>query len=627
MTDYRWLWGAGALCVLLYLPALFGPFTFDSVVALVRNATLGADPGSLQAWLVAIDSSTAGPTGRPISMLSFAFTHAVFGHSAFIEKGVNLIIHVAIAYLLYRWLQLLLHRAPALCLPRDMAAHCAAAAALLWLLNPLQVSTVMYSIQRMEQLSSLFVVLGLYHYTRQRLLWLERNATAEELSRTGFLVMLCAVAAVLSKEDGILLVALLAMVEWVLFQGRYGMRRRASVQWISAAICLLPALAVVGLAVWEPGWLQRWGSWRDISSGERLLTQARVLWHYISLFYWPDVSRMTLFHDDVIQSTGWWQPWTSSLAVAAWLGVLALCAFQFKRTPLLTFGIGMYLISHGVESTIIPLDLAYEHRNYLGNIGLALMLVTVLYPRVPFEFRRGALVVLLLPFCLGLAWRSMLWSDELRLYESQLRHHPSSERTIYYYANMRMRLADEVETEAETREHVIAARRYFEHLLDIDPLHAPALVSLLYIDSRWLPALPREATLDALDRFALERRIEPSDRNAIDLLQRCIAAGFCDMPESRLFALITSLMKRFPNDPTYPAFLAHYYGTEHKDFEQAIAYSEAAIAAAPANHKGYYQLASWHLARGEKAQAARALGALPGLDENLRALRNVDEVL
>ncbi len=629
MIESRWLWVAFGLCLLLYLPGLFGPLTFDSTVALVRNTALDIEASSFQAWLLAVDSSSAGPTGRPVSMLTFALTHGLIGQSAFLEKSINLLIHLAVARVLYAWLVLLLQHAPALRWQREQAQQCALAACLLWLLNPMQLSTVLYVVQRMEQLSALFTVLGLYLYTLQRVRWLEQPAATVDISRVAFWMALIGLAAVFSKEDGILLLPLLALLEAVLFQGIYAGRRYSLLLWLAAATCLLPLLGALAVAWVEPAWLQQRGSWRGIDTGERLLTQARVLWHYVGWFYWPDVSRMSLFHDDILVSRGWLSPWTTTLAVAAWAGWVAASFALLRRLPLVGFCVGFFLITHGIESSVIPLDLVYEHRSYLGNAALALLPVSLLITRLPLEKRRAVLVLVLalLPFCLALGWRSVLWGSELRLYESQLRHHPRSERSVYYYANLKMRLADEVEEPAASREHLLAARRYFDYLLELDPQHLPALVSLLYIDSRWFPGLSREATEAALQHAAEQRVMEPSDGNALELWLNCLAAGWCEIPEQTLVSFANTLASRYPGDASYPAFLARYFGEVRRDYDQAIVFSRQAIATSSANPAGYYQLASWHLAQGQNARAARVLAELLARDESLAAVHNVQQAV
>ncbi len=625
MTKRVWLLAAGVLCVVLYLPGLFGPFTFDSVTSLVRNQALDFDPTSAQAWLVAVQSSTAGPLGRPLSMLSFAVSHALFGQSALVEKSINLAIHLLTAYALYRWLELLLCRAPALRCGEQRAGNYAFFAALIWLLSPIQVSTVLYAVQRMEQLSALFVVFGLWFYTLRRCQWLERRASAEELSHTLLGLLLLALAALYSKEDGVLLFGLLALVEVLLFQGRYAGCVKRWVVYAGATALLLPALGVLLLAITEPNWLLERYGWRLETPSQRMLTQARVLWHYVGWFFWPDVRHMSLFHDDIPLSQGWLQPWTTILAVLAWAAVILGSLAALKRSVLPAFCVGFFLVSHGLESTILPLDLVYEHRSYLGNIGLALLLVAAAGRYLPQPAWRPAAALVGLLLSTTLFWRSTLWGDELRLYEAQLRHHPTSERTVYYYANIRMRLADQVHDESVSREHVLAARRYFQYLLSLDPLHFPALVSLLYIDGRWFTGMPDEGWFEQLLQAAEQRRMEPSDANAMDLLVRCILAEYCQVPESRLLELMSTLASRYPDAARYPLFLARYYGETGRNLDRAIDLSQQAVELNPV--VAYYQLAGWYVARGERGQAAMALGETLRIDNSMQSLQRAAEGL
>ncbi len=627
MTNRSWLLASGALCVLLYAPGLFGQFTFDSVTSLVRNQALDFDPSSFQGWVNAIYSSTAGPLGRLLSMFTFALSHALFGQSALVEKSINLGIHLATAYALYRWLSLLLSRAPALRMDESAASRYAFFAALLWLLNPLQVSTVLYAVQRMEQLSALFVVCGLWFYTRQRCRWLQRGADAEELSRTLLGVLLFALAAIFSKEDGILLFGLLALVEGLLFEGRYAGQVQRRVVYVATAACLLPALGILLLAAIEPDWLMQRYSWRSETPSERLLTQARVLWHYVGWFYWPDVSRMSLFHDDIALSRGWLAPWTTALAVFAWLAVVAASLALLKRSRLPSFCVGFFLITHALESTIVPLDLVYEHRSYLGNIGLALILVATAGHYLPRAAWKPAVALVTLVMSACLLWRSVLWGDELRLYEAQLRHHPQSERTVYYYANLRMRMADEVDDETLAREHVLAARRYFQYLLTLDPMHFPALATLMYIDGRWFAGLPDGGWYEQLLNASRERPMEPSDHNALDLLVRCILAAYCQVPEPRLLELLESLAQRYPQDPRYPLLLARYFGETGRDLARAVQFTRRGIAVSPGSATAYYQLAGWRVAQGQRAEAAGAIGETLRRDMSMQSLLRASEGL
>jgi tetratricopeptide (TPR) repeat protein len=158
-------------------------------------------------------------------------------------------------------------------------------------------------------------------------------------------------------------------------------------------------------------------------------------------------------------------------------------------------------------------------------------------------------------------------------------------------------------------------------------MHTPALVSLVYIDGRWFSGLPGDGWLDQLQTAVEQRLMEPSDANALDLLLRCIRAGYCKVPEPRLLDLIATLASRYPANSSYPGYLARYYGETGRDLDRAVAYSQQAITVNPDSAAGYYHLASWYLARGERGQAALALGDLLTRDARLNALRSAGEAL
>ncbi|SMG62490.1 conserved hypothetical protein, membrane, partial [methanotrophic bacterial endosymbiont of Bathymodiolus sp.] len=57
---------------------------------------------------------------------------------------------------------------------------------------------------------------------------------------------------------------------------------------------------------------------RPFSLSERLWTESRVLWFYLSLLFIPDITNMGLFHDDIAVSHGWFQPVTTLVSVISW---------------------------------------------------------------------------------------------------------------------------------------------------------------------------------------------------------------------------------------------------------------------------------------------------------------------
>ena len=211
-----------AVCSIAYLPGLSGPLFFDDVPNLTANPHLTFSAGEFDAWRTAILSNDAGILLRPLSMVTFAVNSALAGGlDAYSLKLVNLGIHLLLGMILYA-LFISLLKAPAcagLKLDEILVKQIALFAAALWLLHPLHVSTVLYAVQRMAQLSALFTCAALLVYTRYRIRWVHSGATTGELIAASMWVLLLAVLAVFSKENGALIPWLIVVVEVFLFQG------------------------------------------------------------------------------------------------------------------------------------------------------------------------------------------------------------------------------------------------------------------------------------------------------------------------------------------------------------------------------------------------------------------------
>ena len=103
------------------------------------------------------------------------------------------------------------------------------------------------------------------------------------------------------------------------------------------------------------------------------MTQAHVIALYLKLFFVPIPGTMSLFHDNF--------PITHALdgtTVLLLVGYVAAIVGAFalrQRAPWIGFGILWFFACHLLESTLIPLELVFEHRNYLAILGLCAALV------------------------------------------------------------------------------------------------------------------------------------------------------------------------------------------------------------------------------------------------------------
>ena len=217
-------------------------------------------------------------------------------------------------------------------------------------------------------------------------------------------------------------------------------RRRETVKldrfarWFAIAIGFIVASGLLYMALTKAQWLLDGYTTRNFSITERLLTEGRVLWFYIGLMIFPRLGSFALHHDNIVLSTGLFYPWTTMPALLGLAG-MALLAWRTRlKAPLLSFGITWFLIGHGLESTMLSLELAHEHRNYLPSIGLVFVAAWALARMIEYSGWKKTFAITLAmgmtaSFAITTALRAHQFGDELRRTQIEAEYHPKSMRT------------------------------------------------------------------------------------------------------------------------------------------------------------------------------------------------------
>ena len=419
-----------ATCV-VYWPGLSGPMVLDDGINL---APLNDWLQGLTGWWSVVVDNGSGPLGRPVSMASFVLNLALIDQGSWGLKLGNLVIHLANGLLIYALCARLLALGA---LTRDSPREIrwpAWLAATIWLLHPLLVSTVLYVVQRMAMLSALFMLLAMLAYLDGRVALRESNRRKAVLL-LGLTVPLCTVLAAFSKENGILAPSLCAVLECLVFMPVRGTQRHRTSSGFIGLFLVLPAVIALVLAVWQPAIIADGYVYRDFSLYERLLTQARVLWSYVGSLFLPINPALGLYHDDFTLSHGLLAPATTLLAILAWLGA-GFAAWRLRYlVPGFALGLGIFLVGQSLESSIFPLMLYFEHRNYLPIIGmiwavlsLAAIPVQRLQTRLDHPRRIGMAIagVILVALATGTTLQAQVWTSEQRLLAQALISHPES---------------------------------------------------------------------------------------------------------------------------------------------------------------------------------------------------------
>lgn len=515
------------ITVTSYLPGLTGHFIFDDGINIRINPFLKIDRLDISTLWQAASSGGISPLGRPISMASFAINYYFFGMSPYYFKATNLAIHLVNGLLVFVLVKLLLglHLRVRAAADDNLAAWAGIAVAAIWLLHPFNLTGVLYVVQRMTSLASLFTLAGmaLYAYGRTRLL--DGKPCGFSLIAAALLVF--TPLAALCKESGVLLPLLILVCEVTLL--RWSTPDRGSRNGLAAMVGLSvagPLLLGLYYVSQSPGTILGGYAWRDFSLAERLLTEARVLWFYLHMIVLPSLGEMGLHHDDILISRSLLSPWTTLPAIVGLLA-LAVGAFMLRhKQPLITFGIAFFFAGHVMESTIIPLELAFEHRNYLPMMGILLPLAYYALSarlHLPSARARRVTFVLLLVLFGGLtAARAQQWGNTLMMRTLEVERHPLSVRAHTDLANVYDYLPPTSQDEAIG--FYEKARFHYQQAADNGPSSISGLFGILAMNAhRGLPV--DKSSFEMLERRLATVRFGPPNTNTLISAARDFADG------------------------------------------------------------------------------------------------------
>ncbi|HZW18983.1 MAG TPA: hypothetical protein VFF71_09290 [Luteimonas sp.] len=411
------------LAAAVYWPGLSGDFLFDDYPNIVTNERVHLEALDAPSLTLAARGYEPGEIGRPLPALSFALNYYVGGKHAWGYKFINLLVHVLNALLVFA----LVSRLFGLSHSDDQTPLPAFAVALLWAIHPLQISTVLYVVQRMEILAATSMLLGLLAYLHGRVKqqrgergwpWLTSSAV---LAATGLL----------SKETAVLFPVFALALE--LGPLRFGAVRSQTARFLRLAFGAGVAVALLVFLLFV---LPRYGAvetyaGRDFDLAERLLSQLRVLPMYLGQMLLPLPGSMPFYYDAWPKSTGWLEPPTTLLGGVFLLALLGAAWRARARMPLFALGVFWFFGAHLLTSNVISLELAFEHRNYFALLGV-LLAIADLIRRIPMrdgpalKYTAVALVVVAFGF-LGTI-RAATWGDPLRLAMDLVAKAPKSSR-------------------------------------------------------------------------------------------------------------------------------------------------------------------------------------------------------
>ena len=620
---------------LVYWPGLHGLFFFDDHPNIVLNPGVRLDNISLESLGWAWSSGTSGQFGRPVSQLSFALNHYFSGFVPFAFKLTNLVIHCLNGVLVY----LLVYQLLDSLRQKQRLNHLSPYAALVafaWMIHPIQLTSVLYVVQRMTSLSAFFVLLALIFHVHAR-----RSQGQGWGAISGLMLAWCVFwpLSLLSKETGILLPGFVAMYELIIRRSE-----RGSLDFLGKlffAFSLMLALSLIPYLASPFGqWIIAGYEIRPFSLAERMLTEPRVLWEYMQWIVFPTLGSFALFHDDIKVSTSLIDPLTTLPALAGIVGLSVLAFAARRKLPLAAFGIAWFLVGHSLESSFIPLELVHEHRNYLPLLGLCLVPVSLLGTSGIKQGINKTLVVTILGavlvyFGFVTAMRSKMFSQESLRTQIEAQYHPTSARTNYEAGRTLAAMFD------GDRGNVMAAvlgKKHFEMATELDPDYKMGLLGLLVLGCGTSQTVEQVA-LDELQLRFRERLILQEDTSILQAIVEISGAGRLCLKRSEVDSLFDSFLAnpRVSSDKKKDMHHLHadYLWLNARDLPATRRALQKALEISPRDPGLRLKWAQLDFIAGEKVQAKRLLLEIRGegfspkernvLEELLASLGGVSE--
>ncbi len=352
------------LLVIIYWPSFHGKWVLDDFDNIRDNTSLHVHALT---WS-ALEPALSGPLNkgihlhRPVAYFSLALNYYFGRNDPFGYHVVNFAIHFTAALTLFLLFYGILKLPVCRGRYESIAYPTALMAAALWAVNPVHVTAVTYIVQRMASLAGMFTAIALLCYMHGR------NASRRPKRILFFtLTAVSGLLALGSKENAAMLPASLFFFELFLFTRS----PRASRKMIGFGLAAFALIGLISLGFVH--WDTILNGYRDrpFSLGERLLTESRIFFLYLGWLLFPTGSRLALLHDIRI-STSLVHPWTTLPAVVLVLLTPVACLVFRKRWPLAAFAVLFFWLNHLIEGSVIPIELIFEHRNYLPSIFLFL---------------------------------------------------------------------------------------------------------------------------------------------------------------------------------------------------------------------------------------------------------------
>jgi len=359
-----------------------------------------------------------GKLYRPVSSFSLALNYYFSKDKVFGYHLVNVIIHYITAVFLFLFMYNSLNLPSIKAKYSNHSYSIALLASLFWASNPIQTQAVTYIIQRMASMAGMFYIISIYFYMKARIAKIPHIKI--------ILLSLCVIAGIMamgSKENAFMLPVSIYLFDLFIIQGLTKETLKKNVKPASLIIFLIICIGITYYFLSDKDLSVLSYRERTFNLKERLLSEPRIILFYLSLIYYPIPTRLSIEHDVTISKT-LLSPPTTLFSILFIVAILFFAFYLSRRRPFIAFSIIFFFLNHLIESSFVPLELVFEHRNYIPSMFLFIPVVVLLLKAIKYYSSKKPLqiVIIIFTICLLVGQgnatfiRNALWKTEESLW-------------------------------------------------------------------------------------------------------------------------------------------------------------------------------------------------------------------
>ncbi|MBF0518445.1 MAG: tetratricopeptide repeat protein [Nitrospirae bacterium] len=307
---------------------------------------------------------------------------------------------------------------------------------LIFITHPIELFAVTYVVQRAASMAAMFYLLTLIFYVKFRI----SQSTALGTKKFYALSLLFTVMAAKTKEITITLPVMLAMCEFVFFDG--SIKKRLA--FVLPFFLMIPLIIIqvnavgVDLVFSEPQ--SKIYAHSSVSGAiakspliasnrwEYLFTQFKVITTYLRMLFYPQ--NLTLIHYFTVSKT-FFEP----KVILSFLLLLTLFSFgayfvfiDNKKSKLTGFGLIWFFVTISPQSSIVPIQgwMIFEYRAYLASVGIYIAVIVTVFELLKTHYRIVYMLMLSLFILLTILTynNNKIWITEISMWERNVKVEP-----------------------------------------------------------------------------------------------------------------------------------------------------------------------------------------------------------